>query len=56
MKRYIKPEITSVDIRNEEICSNGLLVSSVSLYKDEDIIVDQDTEILTKDAVWDEEW
>lgn len=56
MKRYIKPEITSVDIRNEEICSDGMIVSSVSLHKDDDIIVNEETEILTKDAVWDEEW
>ncbi len=54
MKRYIKPETTLVDIYSDNICSGGMLASSVHIVEGE--TVDKQEEVLSKKDTWDSEW
>ncbi len=56
MKRYIKPETASVTLRNEDICGTDIMVASIPYYVEQDNIVEDVDEVLTKDTGWDTGW
>ncbi len=56
MKRYIKPETASVTLRNEDICGTDIMVASIPYYVEQDNIVEDADEVLTKDTGWDTGW
>ncbi len=56
MKRYIKPETASVNLCNEEFCGTNIMVASIPYYVEQDNIVEDADEVLTKDTGWDTGW
>ncbi len=56
MKRYIKPETILIDICGDNICGGGMTETSVPFIPNEETVVKDPEEVLSKKDVWDMEW